>query len=433
MSQPRLLALLAVLALVLAPLPAGARGGGGSGGAGGYGAGHVAQPMGRSNSFGRSNTAGNALRDTARATQNRDPVGRPTDPQVLSAALERDSRGDPVVRSEIIALSPSADALAAAQRLRFTIRNRDDLKALGVFAVTLRAPDGMTATEALGALRVAIPGGIFDYAHVYNPSGAGAPAAYGVSPASRGAEAVRVGMIDGGIATWHRALRWAKIEVRNVVADIRPPPTGHGTAVASLLVGKDGRFSGYLPGARLYAADVFGGMSYGGSAENLAQALNWLAEKNVPVVNISLTGPPNVLLAAAVRGFLKRGHVLVAAAGNDGPAARPNYPAAYPGVVAVTAVDRARHIAPDANRLPSGFAALGVDVRAAHLPEGYAGYSGTSYAAPAVTAGFALLLPRPGVAGAKAAAARLAQTSSRLDSAAPLYLLAPTALAAEAR
>lgn len=423
MSQPKLLALLAVLAIVLSPPVAHARGGGGMGG---FGAGRMPQQIGRPhNTFNRPDTARNEMRQIARAIQHRDAVGRPTDSRALSAALERDARGALIVRGEIIALAPTKVELEAAQRLNFTIRSRDDLTALGISSVTLQAPAGMTAMQALAAMRAAAPSGIYDFAHIYNPSGE-AGGTYRIEPADTDrAEHVRVGMIDGGLAERHRALRKAEITVRSVAPGNQSPPTIHGTAIASLLVGKDRRFSGYLPGARLYAADVFGGEADGGSADAIARALNWLAEKGVPVANISLTGPPNVLLAAAVRGFLARGHVLVAAVGNDGPAAAPNYPASYPGVVAVTSVDATRHIALDANRAASGFAAPGVDVRAAHLPDGYAGYSGTSYATPAVTAGFALLLKKPGVTGARVAFDALAQTSSRLG---PLYLIAPATL-----
>ncbi|MBK6454031.1 MAG: hypothetical protein IPF84_16605 [Proteobacteria bacterium] len=78
-------------------------------------------------------------------------------------------------------------------------------------------------------------------------------------------------------------------------------------------------------------------------------------QQSVPVINVSLVGPPNVLLQRAIQMALARGHLIVAAVGNDGPSAPPLYPAAYPGVVAVTAVDRADKVLIEAgvSSLPS--------------------------------------------------------------------------------
>ncbi len=363
----------------------------------------------------------------------RDMVGRLT--AALSAALEHDDHGAQVVRGEIIAVSPSDAQLDVARHLHFRIIRHDDLDALGISCVTLHAPEGMSAVQALAALRAADPGGSYDYAHVYDPSGStpdtGNPASL---PLPIRVKDVTVGMIDGGIDEHHGSLRAPDLEVRSFAVGRASPPTVHGTAVASLLVGQARDFSGYLPGASLYAADVFGGTANGGSAVNIARALDWLADNNIAVVNISLTGPPNRLLEAAVKAFLAKGHVLVAAVGNDGPSAPPNYPASYPGVIAVTSVDSTRHLQLDANQANSGFAAVGVDVRAANLPQGYASFTGTSYAAPAVTASFAMLLAKPDVAGAKLALAEFLHASAPLngDGRDALHLVTPSALVVSA-
>ncbi len=415
MSQPKLLALLTAVVVMALPITADARGGGGPSGFGGFGAG---RPLGT----GPGVMGRDQGRDIARALQGRDNAGRPTDRGALARALDRDQQGASVIRGEIIAVAPGKDDLDAAQQLGFAISRRDELSELGFASVTLAVPDGMSTSAALAALQAAAPGGTFDYAHIYNPTGdAGSPLASAVAIAFYDADDVSVGMVDGGAWKQHRALRRAWIRSRSFAGGSEAPPSVHGTAIASLLVGKDGDFSGYLAGGRLYAADVFGGRVDGGSADKIARALDWLAGNRVAVVNISLTGPHNALLAAAVKAFLARGHVLVAAVGNDGPAAPGNYPASYPGVVAVTAVDAARRIAFDANRTPKGFAAMGVEVRAAALPEGYARFSGTSYAAPAVTAGFALLLDEPDAGRAKQAYEVLMKASPRLDG--DVYLL----------
>ena len=120
-----------------------------------------------------------------------------------------------------------------------------------------------------------------------------------------------------------------------------------------------------------------------------------VAENDVPVVNVSLSGPPNAILTAAVNAFVKRGHALIAAVGNDGPAAGIEYPAGYPGVVGVTSVDANHVIQLEANRgADVAFAATGVDVPAATLNGRHSTMTGTSFAAPIVAARFALLMSR---------------------------------------
>jgi subtilisin family serine protease len=162
-------------------------------------------------------------------------------------------------------------------------------------------------------------------------------------------------------------------------------PSAHGTEVASLLVGRSARFGGAAPGAALYAADVYCGSPTGGSVEAIAEALEWLAGQRVPVINVSLVGPPNALLRQIVALLVARGFLVVAAVGNDGPAAPPLYPAAYPGVIGVTAVDTRRRVIFEAERGPQVmFAAPGADIPAATLPNGFEKVRGTSFAAPLV-------------------------------------------------
>src|SRR5205823_6905977 len=91
-----------------------------------------------------------------------------------------------------------------------------------------------------------------------------------------------VGMIDGGVAS-HPSLAGAAIEQNGFAGS--PQPTGHGTAVASLLVGNQGPFRGAATGARLYVADVYGGSRAAGSATAIVKALGWLASRRPQVIN----------------------------------------------------------------------------------------------------------------------------------------------------
>jgi subtilisin family serine protease len=204
-----------------------------------------------------------------------------------------------------------------------------------------------------------------------------------------------IGILDSAVAT-HDAMLAAHIEQRDFVPFAGPRPTAHGTAVASILLGDSAAFRGRLVGATLYAGGVFFEDEHGNSVattESLVEALEWLVGMGVPVVNMSLAGPPNVVLEAAVERTAASGAVVVAAVGNQGPGGTPLYPAAYASVVGVTAVDEARLIYPYANRgAHVTFAAPGVAVPVARAAGGYARRSGTSMATPYAAADIALAL-----------------------------------------
>jgi subtilisin family serine protease len=170
---------------------------------------------------------------------------------------------------------------------------------------------------------------------------------------------------------------------------------------------------GLLPKGQYYVAGVFGVAAQGdpvSSVVELANAIDWLVGRDVAVINMSLAGPPNGLLEFAIQRALAKGHAVVAAVGNAGPASKPLYPAAYPGVIGVTATDAKRRIfrrAVQGNQVD--FAAPGVSVRGANGGDtGESLYSGTSFAAPYVAAQIALSLKRPNPNQASAAVQSLA-------------------------
>ena len=137
----------------------------------------------------------------------------------------------------------------------------------------------------------------------------------------------------------------------------------------------------------MLVGDVYGGNPAAGSATAIVRALAWAASKKPSVINISLVGPANRTLARAVGALRARGIQLVAAVGNDGPAAPPQYPASYPGVIAVTGVDSNNRALREAGRASHlDFAAPGADLAAALPGKGYTEVRGTSFAAPFVAA-----------------------------------------------
>jgi subtilisin family serine protease len=189
-------------------------------------------------------------------------------------------------------------------------------------------------------------------------------------------------------------------------------PGAHGTAVASVLA------AGGV--GQILAADVYGRGPTGGSAEAIVSALAWMAQARVAVVNVSLVGPPNGPLGAAVRALVARGCLIVAAVGNDGPAAPALYPASYPGVIAVTGVDRRRRLLPEAGRAAHvDFAAYGAEVKVAAPGGRTATARGTSYAAPVVAARLARMIDLADPQEAKRVVARLGDAAIDLGAPGP--------------
>lgn len=317
------------------------------------------------------------------------------------ATVENDGGGLPVRRGIVAVLDPDAAGLQIALRGGFRIAGNQLDQNLGLRIVSLAVPNGMSARAGLKLLQRTAPELQADFDHLFEPAGGSlAPMGSAITVAPRSAGGSAIGMIDGGVAS-HPSLAESSIEQNGFAG--APKPTGHGTAIASLLVGRDGPFRGAATGARLLVADVYGGDRAAGSATAIVRALGWLAGRRPQVINISLVGPANKIVQRAIEIVQSRGIEVVAAVGNDGPAAPPQYPASYPGVVAVTAVDAIGRALPEAGKAGHlDFAAPGADMAAALPGKGYARVRGTSFAAPLVAA----RLLATGSLGALAAQAR---------------------------
>jgi len=288
----------------------------------------------------------------------------------------------PAVRGEVIAIDPDAGTLAALEAAGFVARRADSFDTLGVVFMSVTVPRGWSVDRALSRLRRIAPSGTFAANALHEPSGAWTLLdidAFDQGGTSAGA-ATAIGLIDGGVGA-HPALRGP---VRQEgFAQGAPRPSAHGTAVASLIAGH-GIVRGAAPGAPLVIADIFGTDPTGGNAIALARALAWFARNRVRVVAVSLVGPANPLVQRVVAAAQSRGMYIVAAVGNDGRAAPPAYPASYPGVIAVTAVDARGRVLIEAGRaLHLDYAAPGTDMAAAG-GRGLVAVRGTSYAVPLV-------------------------------------------------
>ena len=345
-----------------------------------------------------------------------EPIGSPTKP--------RQARRSIVVSG----LSQQELAKLAASGLRVTSRTR------GVVAppiVRLSVPAGMSLASAQRTVRRVNARASADADTFYYTDGAdkgcGAPGCeasrlVGWTPAVADTCSAPplIGLIDTGIDLEHEALRGQSIEVLNVSSGTgNRSSLDHGTAIAALLVGNPGSATpGLIPHARLIAVDAFSkeaGTADRSDVISLVNALETLAERGVKVINLSLSGPPNEVLKAAIDSALARGIVLVAAVGNNGAGAEPSYPAAYPGVIGVTAVDRQLNVYRRATRGPYvAFSAPGVELRLAQSKGRVAVRSGTSYAVPFVSAAMAMLLAQNAETGIEELEKHLQDTTQDL-------------------
>ncbi|WP_051234661.1 S8 family serine peptidase [Marinimicrobium agarilyticum] len=305
--------------------------------------------------------------------------------------------GEVIVRNDMLVLADEAllDQLNRHSALR--LRERRPLPALGTNLGNFTVRSGVSLEALRAELREAYPGLSVDFNHGYELNQGARASTNGplslsalYAPATPAHAQGGIGMLDGPVNADHPAFSGARLTQKAFVLNPSERDRAHGTAIASLLVGRTPQWQGLVPGAELYAASVFSEQARYGSiatTQSLITALDWLVSQSVDIINISLAGPANQTLETALKRVRDRGIVPVAAAGNAGPLADPQYPAAYPTVVAVTAIDRQRALYAYAVRGDHlDFSAYGVGLSAAAGEQGFEAVTGTSFAAPAVTA-----------------------------------------------
>lgn len=327
--------------------------------------------------------------------------------------------------NEVLAINASAQTLAGAKSLGFTVKTVTALSNLNLSVTKLVPPTGLDAVAAERLLGEKLPGAEValnkEYKIYRTATGIAPPAPVKAEDPSRITEAacsgdhcygrdiigwrpvldrcsrgIKIGVIDTSIDIDHPVFSNRKIEIGHFAENSRPGPHWHGTGVMGLLAGDaPGGVPGLAPEADYSVADAFHAGAGGLPASDtlsMLRALDWLEKRRVNIVNMSLSGPPDELLKKAIDRLSGKGMIFVAAAGNEGPNAPPSYPAAYKNVVAVTAVNKELAGYRYANRGDYvDFAAPGVAVWTA-MPGGTGTYhSGTSFAAPFATAAIAAI------------------------------------------
>jgi hypothetical protein len=199
---------------------------------------------------------------------------------------------------------------------------------------------------------------------------------------------VLVGILDSGIEAHPQFDDVYIVHIDLAGGGVAGPGATHGTAVASIIAGSEG----IAPNAELFVVRVLDDEGLGNSF-NVAAGIVQAVDMGVDVLNMSLgVYQDTQLLREAVRYAEAHDVIMVAAAGNDGYTRMP-YPAAYPQVLSVTAVDEQGRQALFPNQSDKiDFAAPGVGVLTAKEAEGTMLFSGTSAAAPFVSGTLAAIL-----------------------------------------
>jgi subtilisin family serine protease len=355
-------------------------------------------------------------------------------PAVAGSGPSSPAPGDPVDRVLVRTARPASDE--SEKKLAASVRGRHAGKLRpGVFAVDvgrgradeavqrLKGEDGVALAErdvrfkaaekkkygSAGILpneecfigcRLSFDGGVTSQSFSQGDMvRVGGPDAWAVT---HGDPDMLVAVVDTDIDPSQPDLAGKVVVGRNFSGDSTPDPEGHGTAVAGIISAEPDNgigIAGLGWSTRVLSVRVLDSTG-AGMASSIAQGIRYAADyPHVKVVNLSLqqdatdAGRVSAELSDAIAYALQRGVVVVSAAGNQGRT-EPSYPASFPGVISVGAVDSADNTASFSNRGTwVDLAAPGVGVLTVSPNcDCWVAPDGTSFATPFVSAAAALLL-----------------------------------------
>lgn len=339
------------------------------------------------------------------------PVGQNGTPRRAGAQAGLNPRYVPnQIVAELDASLTDAALAALAQRYRLALVSAQDFPLIGSRMTLFRITDGRavdTVRQQMagdGSVRSTQPN--FRYVlqdQTTTPAiSEGDPAQYAVAKlrlpqahALSHGNNVTVAVIDSGIDVDHPELADTVVGSFDALGS-KEAAHVHGTGIAGAIVAH-ARLIGSAPSARVLAIRAFG-VAQGGAESTsfvILKSLDYAASHGAQVINMSFAGPKDALVARGIAAAAARGIVLVAASGNAGPKSAPLYPAASPGVIAVSATDAYDRLFPASNRgAHIAVAAPGVDVFLPAPGGKYQMTSGTSFSAAYVSGLAALMLAR---------------------------------------
>ncbi|HEY4016090.1 MAG TPA: S8 family peptidase [Polyangiaceae bacterium] len=322
-----------------------------------------------------------------------------------------------------IALRPNSDWSAAHDKME--VADVDPAREAAVLEALSRDPR-VESAEPMAIYRASfVPNDPLYASKQWHLQRVGAESAWHYS-CGRG---VTVAVIDTGVACFDEGpfargsdLAGTRCEGGyNFVERSAPPHDdhGHGTHVAGTIAQTTHNgvgTAGLAYCATLMPIKVLSKHGFG-TVASIAEGIRFAADEGAQIVNLSLGGPiRSRVLESAVEHAIAKGVIVVAAAGNSGR--EVGYPAAYPGVIAVSATDPADALAWFSSRGPEiTIAAPGVAVTQQTICNGgrdhceiFGTFNGTSMASPHV-AGVAAMVEALGVTDAASVRSALTQTA----------------------
>jgi len=328
-------------------------------------------------------------------------------------------------------VSQSAEQLSRSVASEYALREVANwpIRELAMHCVVYEITNGRPAVEVLAALahdpRVALAQPLHEF-HTLSGPPAGSPyndplydlqanlPALGIPDAHRRAQGagVRIALIDTAVDSHHPDLAGRIVRSHSFTEPARGAGSGqrHGTAMAGIMaaVANNGiGIVGIAPRAQVEVFEACWQLAPDSDAAacntfTLARALAAALESGAPLVNLSVAGPADPLLAALIETGLRRGVIFVGATDASG-----GFPTAIPGVIGAAGSE--------SDVPPGALAAPARHVMTLRPNAQYDFESGTSVAAAEITGVIALLL---------------SATPARLNADAVLSLLRPATTAA---
>jgi len=295
--------------------------------------------------------------------------------------------------------------MLAKNGIKVKILRKRFLKSLGVLLLTVQTPNPEKTKRIVARLTQQKIISAFQPMHTYHTRGLSgredpfATRQFGCLPlkklseihAACSGQGIHIALLDTGVDNYHEDLDSGKIEtidftregLGKFLTDI------HGTALCGILAArpKNGKgIIGLAPASKIHVIKVCKRISQSSiqattNTFTLAEGLDYAIQKRVHIINVSIGGPRDRIIEKLINRARADKIVIVAAAGNGGPRSPPPYPAAYAGVIGVTAIDQNLHLYTKATQgCFVDIAAPGVDVFSLKPGNRYNFYTGTSFA-----------------------------------------------------